>query len=536
MERRMSEKEFVDSFDRALEQGHIFVVYQPQINHSTGRMIGAEALMRWRDPEFGLQYPADFIPALERNDLIYRADLYVFEKVCIFQQKCLGSPVSPVPVSFNISRYDIFEKDYVDAIEEIRKKYRVPVRFLRAEITESSAIGGMEVISEVLRKLHEYGYMVEMDDFGSGYSSLNILKDLEVDVIKLDMDFFRGEVGGRGGVIISSMVQLTKWLHTPVIAEGVETMEQAEFMKSIGCNYIQGYLYSKPLEEGDFIRKLAQLEHEPEMNSMEMAESMHAEKFWNPDSMETLIFNDFVGAAAIFSYSDGQIDIQRVNKKYIKEIGMNLTAQDFVTMNPWTYVSAEGRRAYKSVIQKAIKTGEEQKVDTWRTFESRCCGEDKICIRSTIRLIGRAETQYLFYAMIQNVTAEKKRFIELFDSEKIFQHAFDQANVFAWEYIYATKQMHPCFRCMRELHLPPVVENYPDSLIEIGIFPSDYADEYRGWIKKLEEGAESIEGIIPLTVGRIPFHVRYTNEFDENGKPLKAYGSATLVVDGEKEG
>ena len=157
MDKRMTEHELVASFDRALAEGHIFALYQPQINHSTGRMIGAEALMRWKDPEYGMQYPSDFIPALEQNGLIFRADLYMFEQICIFQKKCQESPITAVPISFNISRYDIFENDYVSSIESIRQKYGVPVRLLRAEITESSAIGGMEVISRVLKELHEYG-------------------------------------------------------------------------------------------------------------------------------------------------------------------------------------------------------------------------------------------------------------------------------------------------------------------------------------------------------------------------------------------
>ena len=533
MEKRMTEQELVASFDEALKEGHIFALYQPQINHSTGRMIGAEALMRWQHPQFGMQYPADFIPALEKNDLIFRADLYLFEQICIFQKKCMESPVTPVPISFNISRFDIYEKDYVESIESIRRKYNVPARLLRAEITESSAIGGMEVVSELLKDLHSYGYIVEMDDFGNGYSSLNILKDLEVDVIKLDMNFFRGDIGGRGGVIISSMIQMTKWLNTPVIAEGVETLEQADYMKSIGCDYIQGYLYSRPLSESDFIQKLYKLEHEPVLSSMAIIENMNAENFWNPESMETLIFNNYVGGAAIFAYEDGKIEMLRVNPKYVREIGMNMKAKDFINGNPLRYFSLEGKRTFISTIKKAIKSDDEEYCDTWRTFESRCCGEDKICIRTHMRVIGRSGERYLFYAMIQNVTAEKKRYIELFDSERRFRYASEQANVYAWEFTYATKEMRPCFRCMRDLNLPPLVKNYPEAVFEAGIFPEDCREQYFDWIRQLEEGAESVGGIMPLTVGRVPFYIRYTNEFDENGKPLKAYGSATLVIEEE---
>ena len=254
--RPMTEAELLSSFEDAINYEHIFVSYQAQINHTTGRMVGAEALMRWKHPEYGMQYPTDFIPVLEKNDLIYKADLHMFEMVCRFQRKCLDERISMIPISVNMSRYDIYNHEYVDAIEEIRKKYDVPVKYLRIEVTESSAIGGMELVSSVLNKLHYYGYLVEMDDFGSGYSSLNILKDLDVDIIKLDMTFLSGDIGGRGGAILSSIVQMAKWLNTPVIAEGVETVEIADYLKSIGCNYIQGYLYSKPMGPDEFMEMI----------------------------------------------------------------------------------------------------------------------------------------------------------------------------------------------------------------------------------------------------------------------------------------
>ena len=530
---KMLESELVGSFEDAIKYGYIYAYYQPQINHSTGRMIGAEALMRWKHPIFGVQMPSDFIPVLEKNNLIYRADIHIFETVCAFQRKCMDEGLNIIPISVNMSRYDIFNTNYVDEIEAIRRKYDVPVRFLRLEITESSAIGGTELITKVLRELHEYGYTVEMDDFGCGYSSLNILKDLDVDVIKLDMAFLSGEIGGRGGTILSSIVQMTKWLNTPVIAEGVETLEQADYMKSMGCNYIQGYLYYKPLMEEEFLNVMQKLDHEPLTPAMHLIQMLDTGKFWDPNSMETLIFNNFVGGAAIFTYSieTGDVKILRVNRKYVKEIGMNMNEHDMIGHNPWENHDADSRAIYEGVMKRAIETRDEEMCECWRNFSSDCCGDDKICIRSYIRVIGEAENEYLFYAMVQNVTAEKRHQAQYFEDESRYKTAFEQANIYAWEYTIATKEMRPCFRCMRDLGFPPLLKNYPEPAIEQGIFPPEYADMYRDWHKQLEAGVESLEAIIPLTVGRVPFHVRYTLEKDENGKPLKAYGSATLVVE-----
>ncbi len=528
---KMTERELLDSFDNAMKNGHIYVVYQPKMNHSTGRMIGAEALMRWRDPVHGMQYPSDFIPVLEESRKICEADLHVFEMVCRFQRKCLDMGISTVPISINMSRYDIYSSDYADKIEEIRQSYNVPIELLHVEITESSAIGGMELVSNVLRKLHGFGYIVEMDDFGSGYSSLNVLKDLEVDVIKLDMRFLSGKVGGRGGTIISSIVQMTKWLGTPVVAEGVETVEQADYMKSIGCCYIQGYLYSKPVEEPEFLQKLHKIDHEPVVAAMDLINTMDSCRFWDPNSLETLIFNQYVGGAAIFSYQKGHIEILRVNQKYMTELGMNMTEKEILGCDPWEWFDEENHRRYEDGMLNAIHSRDEVTCESWRLICSTICGSGRICVRSEIRVIGQAGDQYLFYALVKNITAEKKRYDAMYDSEMRFKAAFEQINVYAWEYTFSTKKMRPCFRCMRDLGLPAVVENYPEPLIADGIIPLDYADMYRNLLKQMEEGIEPEPVIVPLTVGRVPFLFRYTIERDENGKPLKAFGSAALVRD-----
>lgn len=136
--------------------------------------------------------------------------------------------------------------------------------------------------------------------------------------------------------------------------------------------------------------------------------------------------------------------------------------------------------------------------------------------------------------MIRNITTEKLNSIQMADTERRFKMASEQVNIYFWEYTVATREMRPCFRCMRDLGLPALLTNYPDSAIEMGVFPPEVADMYRDWHVQIANGAKELEAVIPLTVGRIPFHVRYTTEFDETGRPVKAYGSAALVVDPEK--
>ena len=208
---------------------------------------------------------------------------------------------------------------------------------------------------------------------------------------------------------------------------------------------------------------------------------------------------------------------------------MNLTEKDVLSNNPWKYFDAENKNIYQSTLNKAIQSKDEEECETWRTFVSGCCSPERLCILSSIQLIGTMENKYLFYIMIRNITREKKIFNEIYSSDQRFRAASEHSNIYTWEYDIPTREMHPCFRCMRDLGVPAVVENYPEPLIDAGIFPPDYADMYRGWMKKIEEGVPHLEGIIPLTVGRIPFMIKYTTEFDANGKPVKAYGSARLI-------
>lgn len=532
-EKLLTEQEVTGMMRAALKGGQFVIHYQPQYNHSTGMLVGAEALVRWCHPEKGLIPPGRFIPVFEKNGFITKLDMYVFEKVCIFLRRCMDQNLPIVPISTNLTRYDIFAPNFIEMLEETRRKYDVPSKYIRVEITESAALGNSQFINAAVGKLHNYGYIVEMDDFGSGYSSLNILKDIDFDIIKLDMRFLESKQDerNRGGTILSSVVRMVNWLGLPVIAEGVETISQADFLRSIGCDYVQGFLYSKPLQEETYEELLGRVGVGVTVPQMKLIDALNVANFWSSDSLETLIFSNFVGGAAIFDYRNKKPEILRVNKKYLTELGMNLSEKEIVSANILNFFDEEGRENYLNMLERAIETGEEQECEAWRILSSACCGREKMCIRSTVRMIGKSKDSYLFYAMIRNITAEKRLYEEILDSERRFKMASEQVNIYYWEYTVATREMRPCFRCMRDLGLPALLTNYPDSAIEMGIFPPETADMYRDWHRQIAEGVPYLEAVIPLTVGRVPFIVRYTTEFDENNKPVKAYGSAALVVD-----
>jgi len=532
MERMFTDQEIVSLLDDAILHNEIEAYFQPQYDHSTGFLVGGEGLARWKHPTKGMVSPGEFVPVLERFGLIHKLDYKIFDDVCRLIKTAIDNKYPIVPLSTNVTRNDLFMPGFVEKIESIRKKYDIPSKYLRIEITESAAIGGVDEVNKIIDSLHAYGYVVEMDDFGSGYSSLNMLKDIEIDVVKLDMEFVKSGLNNksRGGTILTSVVNMMKWLNIPIIAEGVETIDQADFLKSIGCNYIQGFLYSKPVPPDDFLKLLSKAHTSVLAGNIDFNLNIKPEKFWDPNSLETLIFSNYVGGAAILKLHQGHIEVLRVNEKYIRELGMNMTYDDILKQDFLSRLSQEDQEIITKTLQKAIETKEEQECITKRLIHSTCCGDETVYVKSYVQLIGQSDDEYIFYVSVRNVTAEKIKFNELSKYERQFKQVTEQVNIYYWEYDVATKDMRPCFRCMRDLGLPPVVHNYPEPAIEQGIFPPDYADMYRDWHKQITAGAKELEAEIPLTVGRVPFRVKYVTEFDEYGRPVKAYGSATLIV------
>lgn len=218
--------------DEAIEKHWIQVYYQPVIRTIAGELCGMEALARWVDPQIGFLSPGSFIPVLEQVRLIHRLDGFVFEEVCRTLRQRLDKNLPITPVSFNLSRYDFDMMDVFAFIENTRRKYAVPRDFLHIEITESVLAQDSRVIQQALTNLRQEGYEIWLDDFGSGYSSLNILKDYTVDLIKLDMGFLRSFTE-KSRSIISSVIGMAKDLGIKTLAEGVETQEHADFLASI---------------------------------------------------------------------------------------------------------------------------------------------------------------------------------------------------------------------------------------------------------------------------------------------------------------
>lgn len=393
----------IDAMDDGIKNNEFELWYQPQYNHETGAIIGAEVLVRWnRDGQY--ISPADFIPVFEQNGFIYRLDRYVWEHACMTLRKWIDQGEDPVPISVNVSRRDVLHDNFIDVITELIDKYKIDHNLFRLEVTESAFAEATGTITDKVMKLISMGFIVEIDDFGSGYSSLNTLKDVPASVIKLDIRFFESTKNiQRAGTIIESVIRMAKWLGMAIIAEGIEDKELADYLKSVGCYYIQGYYYAKPMPEKEYEELLRNSRKEPELSRLKRLKNLENNEFWNPRSLETLIFNSYVGGACIFEYRNGKTEIMRTNDQYLDQFG---EIKDFVGAGEPPMVSEyalpEDREKFFETVRRAIDTSD------IASCELRLSdGEHMEFVRVDLRVISKTDDRVIIYGILSNMTKQR---------------------------------------------------------------------------------------------------------------------------------
>jgi len=263
--RKLWERKVEDDMDRALVNKEFKVYLQPKMNSAEETLAGAEALVRWIHPEEGFIPPNRFIPIFEQNGFIVKLDDYMLEEVSHLQAQWLSEGRKTVPISVNISRTHFTREDLAEHICRIVDKYGVPHNLIELELTESAFFDDKNLLLDTVRKMQELGFIVSMDDFGSGYSSLNSLKELHLDVLKIDAEFFRGldeesfregnNIEERGLLIVAEVIDLAKKLNMQIVAEGIESREQVDFLVSQECDLIQGYFFAKPMPVEEYAEK-----------------------------------------------------------------------------------------------------------------------------------------------------------------------------------------------------------------------------------------------------------------------------------------
>ena len=253
----IQEQMIINELGDALKEKQFKAFFQPKYDMRTDRIIGAEALVRWEHPEKGLLPPGIFIPVLEKNGYIAKVDLYIYEETCIFLKKCMDEGIPLHPVSVNLSRVGFYNPKLFQTLCEIAERYQIPKKYLELEITETAYATDSEMIFSVVEKLRQGGFRVLMDDFGSGYSSLNMLKEAPIDEIKLDMRFLSAaDPYERAEEILHMIITMGNRMKLSIIAEGVETEEQKAMLQGFGCNKAQGYFYARPMREEEYTELL----------------------------------------------------------------------------------------------------------------------------------------------------------------------------------------------------------------------------------------------------------------------------------------
>ena len=253
-QKAIDEKKMENDMERALETGQFKVYLQPQVDLKTKKIVSAEALVRWIDPEKGIIPPFKFIPFFEKNAFVCKVDYYVWEEVIKMLARWRENQQIMVPISINLSRVDIQKMGMIEELMKLFDKYSVASKWVKAELTESVCLENDKIIMDKMEILKSHGLKIAIDDFGSGYSSLHLLKEMPIDILKIDKSFleYNGEMQEKDEILIRDVVELGKHLHMQIITEGVETLEQSDFLEAIGCDIAQGYYYGRPMSIEEF--------------------------------------------------------------------------------------------------------------------------------------------------------------------------------------------------------------------------------------------------------------------------------------------
>lgn len=349
------EVKLLNEIQLAMQNDEFTFFVQPQCNISNHKLVGGEALARWVKKDGTIVSPGVFIPILEKHNMIDVLDRCVWDKVFSWIRSWLDAGYEAVPVSINVSRKDIIALDVPNYINSLIEKYNLSEKYVKIEITESAYTREDAKTTYTINTLRDKGFMVMMDDFGCGYSSLNMLKSIPVDVLKLDMRFLdmEDDSADKGINILESVVNMARLLRLPIIVEGVETPVQEQYVKELGCRYTQGFLYFKPLPIDKFEQLLLdnrQLDHSG--LHYKQAEPIHIREFIDSSFISDVMLNQIMGPVAFYEMYDNQISITRVNEQYLKLLGSE-NRQDNYGKRFWNNVRDDERALLYLIFDNA---------------------------------------------------------------------------------------------------------------------------------------------------------------------------------------
>lgn len=407
---------------------HEFVFYvQPQCNMMTGRIVGLESLVRWVHPVRGVVPPGEFIPLLESNGFITNLDLYVWEEVCACLHDWIRTGNRPVPISVNVSRIDIYSMNVTRKMIELTDRYGIDPSLLQIEITESAYAENYDLIRVVVNDLRKSGFTVFMDDFGSGYSSLNMLKDVNVDVIKIDTKFLEMNENSerRGMGILETIIRMARLMQLRVIAEGVEKKEQVDFLRNVGCIYGQGYYYYRPMPV-EQLKPLLLEENRVDYRGIQARQMgvLHLEDLVNEDVTSETILNKMLGGMALYDVCGGHVELLRVNEEYYRVTGCNPVDLEERRQFIMLQIHEEDKKAVLEIFDRAYRNPFGGAEGTVRRY--RLSGE-LMWFHLRIFFLRERDDHRIYYGSVSDVTKEMEREEKLTASKKMLAEVLNMS-------------------------------------------------------------------------------------------------------------
>lgn len=407
------EQEIVNEMVQALQEEQFIVYLQPKYSLETNAPAGAEALVRWMHPEKGMISPGLFIPVFEKNGFIERLDHYVWEVICKYLKKWIDEGLKPHPISVNISRVDLYNPQIVEFIIGLVDKYNIPHELFQLELTETAYMDNPHIMKQVVSGLKENGFTVMMDDFGSGYSSLSILKEIEVDVLKIDMRFFDSSGNdGRSENIIASVVRMAKWLGMPAVAEGVEKAEQVNFLGSVGCEYVQGFYFARPMPIDEYEKLVKENKEKTVTKNVDLTGAFTMDRLWSSAPEMEILFSNSAQPSAICEFDGTKFTYLRTNNAYKELFGVDGVSEG----NPLDYIFYEYKNDVLDAFNNAVKNDE----ITECQYKRRVQQGNALWVSMKLQYIGKVgEEKSVFVANITDITVQKEVETELKKLKKV---------------------------------------------------------------------------------------------------------------------
>ena len=508
---------------------------QPQYDIESNKIIACEALVRWISKDNGAIPAYKFIPVLEKTGFIVEIDKYIWEEVAKWLKGLIENGIKPVPVSVNVSRIDLYYLDIASIFCGLIDKYKIDPSLIQIEITESAYIESFEKIKSTLNKLQSVGFKILMDDFGSGYSSLNMLKNVDVDILKLDMKFLELNKDSQKGInILESIINMIKIINIPIICEGVETEEQRQLLIDIGGRYAQGYLFDRPMPKENLEKILLQnTKIDYSGVHFKKVDNLHIQEFSDGNLFTETALNNILGAIAFVGVTNNNIEIQRVNEQFYRLFGSNsFTDIEFKT-NILKYIHKDDHNTLIDVFEEAFNNQHQSNF-----VEIRYLLDDKIVwLRVKVSYLSQNNNQKIYYVSFEDITLTKENENKAILLNKILKTTVRLGGIkcFEWNLIdnelkiftpndkiplYGDDFVHTSSYVM--------VKNFPDTIVNEKII-GKYLNLVNNYINKIyqSDNKEEFSFEMPFTYqgGYLWYQIKGKGVFNEYNKLVAFVGT-----------